>query len=304
MSIRIREISDELAEAKVCPVEDSLSENFGEIKAFSLRKERHFQLARNTLIENTAIDFSVFRIRGRLFELVIKANPQFPVTLDKAKLDEIRADNYDILIESASIPRYRAYLESAICQSRPAEDILTARRANLLKETSKILMKELLDNPDSREKIEEIKTSVVGIIDILFENVDMIRNMLSLSQYDYYTYTHCVDVAVLSAGLGVSIGLTNADVLNLGIGAMLHDIGKSAIAPELLNKQGKLDDREYRTIQQHVEAGVSILQRHKGIPEGSYYAVAQHHEKLSGKGYPLGLRGGEVTLFGRMVLIT
>ena len=53
-------------------------------------------------------------------------------------------------------------------------------------------MKDLLDNPDSREKIEEVKTSVVAMIDTLFENVDMICNMLSLSQYDYYTYTHSV----------------------------------------------------------------------------------------------------------------
>ena len=81
---------------------------------------------------------------------------------------------------------------------------------------------------------------------------------------------------------------------------MLHDIGKSAIAPELLNKQGKLDSLEYRTIQQHVQAGVGILQKHKAIPEGSYDAVAQHHEKLSGNGYPFGLRGSEIKLFGRI----
>jgi len=305
MSTRIREITNGPDEAGDGAIrrrsEDTgLSTESQGIKAFSLRKAQYFQLARNTLLENTAIDFSVFREKGRVFELVIRADPRLPVILDKGKIAKIHNSKHEIIIESRDIPLYQAYLEVGLSQYRLAENVQTVRRISLLKETSKILMKDLLDNPDSTEKIDEIKTSVIAIIDTLFENADMIRNMLSLSQYDYYTYTHCVDVAVLSAGVGVAIGLGRDEVLNLGIGAMLHDIGKSAIAPEILNKQGKLDSIEYQTIQQHVQAGVSILRKHKAIPEGSYDAVAQHHEKLSGKGYPFGLRGGEITLFGRI----
>jgi putative nucleotidyltransferase with HDIG domain len=300
MPARIREISDKPAGTEPRLAKDTLSIELEIMKEFSLRKERYFQLSRNTLVEDTTVDFNVFRGRGRLFELAIKADPQFPVILDNMKLAKIKEVDREILIERAAIPRYLAYLDSLIREERTSTDAFTTRRATLLKENSKILVKDLLDNPDSKEKIEEIKTSVVAIIDILFENVDMIRNMMSLSQYDYYTYTHSVDVAVLSAGLGVAIGLSKNEVLNLGIGAMLHDIGKSAISPELLNKQGKLNDREYRMIQHHVEAGVSILRRHRAIPESSYDAVAQHHEKLSGSGYPHGLRGAEITLFGRI----
>ncbi|MBI3592887.1 MAG: HD domain-containing protein [Nitrospirae bacterium] len=84
---------------------------------------------------------------------------------------------------------------------------------------------------------------------------------------------------------------------------MLHDIGKSAISHEILHKQGKLDDTEYRIIKNHVIEGEKILRAHKEFPTESLSAVLQHHEKLSGKGYPFKLSGNEIKPFGRIAAI-
>ncbi|MBZ0158175.1 MAG: HD-GYP domain-containing protein, partial [Alphaproteobacteria bacterium] len=177
------------------------------------------------------------------------------------------------------------------------------RKALVLKENSKILMKDLLENPRSGEKIKEVRNIVNTVTDSLLENRDMIYSMITLSKYDYYTYTHCVNVATLSIGLGVAAGLDKETVHLLGTGAMLHDIGKTNIPPEILNKQGSLDDYEYKRIQEHVNEGEMILRGHKDIPGETYDAVLQHHEKLSGKGYPRRLKGAEIRLFGRIAAI-
>ncbi len=139
------------------------------------------------------------------------------------------------------------------------------------------------------------------MIDCILENNDAIYDLLSLRGYDYYTYTHSVNVAALSIGIGIAAGLKTGDVEKLGTGAMLHDIGKSAISHEILNKQGKLDENEYRMIKNHVFEGEKILRTyHREFPEEAFSAVLQHHEKLSGKGYPLRLSGPDIKLFGRI----
>ncbi|WP_059176674.1 HD-GYP domain-containing protein [Thermodesulfovibrio aggregans] len=84
---------------------------------------------------------------------------------------------------------------------------------------------------------------------------------------------------------------------------MLHDLGKSQIPHEILNKQGKLNDTEYNIIKQHVLFGYELLENQKEFPKDSLTAVLQHHEKLSGKGYPFGLKADEIKLFGRITAI-
>jgi putative nucleotidyltransferase with HDIG domain len=127
--------------------------------------------------------------------------------------------------------------------------------------------------------------------------------LLSMQGYDYYTYTHSVNVAALSISLGILIGLKRDVMEKLGMGAMLHDIGKSRISHEILGKQGKLSDVEYNMIKNHVIEGEKIMLNHADFSAESLTAVSQHHEKLSGKGYPYGLAGNKISLFGRISAI-
>ncbi len=106
-----------------------------------------------------------------------------------------------------------------------------------------------------------------------------------------------------SVGLGVAVNLPRPQIELLGMGAMLHDVGKSAIPGDILNKQGKLDDMEYMIIKTHVTEGEKILRSNPDVPPQAMPAALQHHEKLSGRGYPAGLKGTEINLFGRIVAI-
>jgi HD-GYP domain-containing protein (c-di-GMP phosphodiesterase class II) len=112
-----------------------------------------------------------------------------------------------------------------------------------------------------------------------------------------------VNVCVLSVGLGVALKLDPLQSERLGLGAMVHDIGKSIIPVEILNKQGKLDDMEYRIMQSHVAEGEKILRENHRLPEEAILAVTQHHEKISGRGYPSRLSDKAISLFGRITAI-
>ncbi|HIJ60003.1 MAG TPA: HD-GYP domain-containing protein [Nitrospirae bacterium] len=164
-------------------------------------------------------------------------------------------------------------------------------------------MKSILDDPRSGKNIAKTAEVVNNMIDNILENKDSIYDMLSLRNFDYYTYTHSVNVSVLSIGLGIELGLKRNEIEKLGTGAMLHDIGKSTIPHEVLNKQGKLNDVEYRIIMNHVIDGYNLVKDRKDLDKDSIIPLLQHHEKLNGKGYPNKLIAKEIKLFGRITSI-
>lgn len=282
--------------SKILPSIDS-----PEFKEYLSLKEQHYQIDKNLLISGTEINFSLFTLDRFSLEPIIETDKDSFVKIDENLVNA----KGDIVIRSSDIPLYYDYLRYISESYNIPEDIDTPKiKVLILKENSKLLVKDLLDNPRSGEKIKEVRPLVSNTIDCLLENKDAIYDLLSLENYDYYTYTHSVNVSVLSIGLGIRINLERKDIENLGIGTMLHDIGKSAIPHEILNKQGKLTDHEYECMKKHVIEGINILKTHKDIPEESLNAVLHHHERLSGNGYPYRLRGDAIGLFGRISAIT
>lgn len=268
-------------------------------KKYSFYKEEHYQIDKNLLLPNTTINFSLFALDKFDFKPIVEASEKSPVKIDEA----ILTANGDIVIKKSDIPLYHAYLNSLLGEKGVSGKNKSHIKAAVIKENSKIVIKDLLDDPRSGEKVKESNILVNNMIDCILENRDAIYNLLTLRGYDYYTYTHSVNVGALSIGLGIAINLQRDDIEKLGMGAILHDIGKSAISHEILNKQGKLDDFEYKVMRNHVIEGEKILRTHKEVPEESFAAVLQHHEKLTGKGYPFQLSGNDIKLFGRITAI-
>ncbi|MBF0327960.1 MAG: HD domain-containing protein [Nitrospirae bacterium] len=268
---------------------------------FSKQKENLFHIDRNSLVKNSVVTFPVYKQQGTAFSVALKADAASPKKLTDEILQNILNDSsFEILIRKSDIPHYYEYLKTSPEGDSLPENEQIIRKAVLIKETSKVVVKDLFDDPRSGQKINEMKDSISQIVNALHDSKDMIYSLMSLIKHDYYTYTHCVNVAVLAVGLGMRIGLNEEELSNIGIGAMIHDIGKTVIPADILNKQGKLNIDEYRRIKEHVREGRKILDETSGIPVEAYDAVLQHHEKLSGKGYPFNLNGNDISLFGRL----
>lgn len=269
-------------------------------KEYSHHKESNYQIDKTLLLPGLKIPFSLFLLNRFSLTPLIEATEKSPATITNT----IQETNGDVVIKMSDIPLYNEYLNSLAHEKSILPDKIAKIKAISVRENSKLLMKDILDDPRSGEKMKQSTLVVNQMIDGILENKDAIYDLLSLRSYDYYTYTHSVNVAVLSIGLSTAVGMDRDVVEKLGMGAMLHDIGKSAIPPNILNKQGKLDEAEFRLIQNHVVEGEKILLTHRdNFPWEALPAVLQHHEKLSGKGYPLKLKGPDIHNFGKIAAI-
>jgi putative nucleotidyltransferase with HDIG domain len=130
------------------------------------------------------------------------------------------------------------------------------------------------------------------------------RSMLhGIRDHDNYTYAHSVRVATYLALFGHSLRLPKDEQVLLATGGLLHDIGKMSIPLEVLNKAGPLDEAEQAIMRGHVPATVTYLQGCPDLPKGIITIAAQHHEKMDGTGYPMGLPGGQLNRLARMAAI-
>lgn len=118
-----------------------------------------------------------------------------------------------------------------------------------------------------------------------------------------YTYVHSLRVATFLSIFGDAIGMKGDDLMTLTTGGLLHDVGKMATPPDILNKNGKLDDQEWGVMVGHVDHSKTILERTPDVTNGIVIIAQQHHEKLDGSGYPLGLKGKELNDLARMSTI-
>jgi putative nucleotidyltransferase with HDIG domain len=271
---------------------------FDAVKAFNeyaLYKEQYYHIDRTVLIKGTAVNFDIFLLSGQKLQLHYEASESSPREIDTPLVEE-----GDVLINKTALPLYEEYLKS-LSKAEVSSGAEKQRiKAVLVKEHSKIVIKDIFENPLSREKIKLVIDVVGDTINCIFADKDAIYDILTLKKHDYNTYIHSVNVAALSIGLASAIGLDRDKIEKLGIGAILHDIGKITLPVALLNKEGKLNNTEYQCYKSHVLEGVKTLKKFDEISQEALTAVLQHHEKLSGKGYPLGLAGDDIKLFGRI----
>ncbi|HOV42638.1 MAG TPA: HD-GYP domain-containing protein [Syntrophothermus lipocalidus] len=154
-----------------------------------------------------------------------------------------------------------------------------------------------------RINTRHVKKMVDTILDELMSNREVLINLSDIRTYDDYTFSHSCNVCVLSLLTGITLGYNELKLKELGIGALLHDIGKIRVSKELLNKRGELTKNEYAEIKKHAAYGFDILRTYEDIPLLSAHIAFQHHERWDGKGYPRGLNQEQIHEYARIVAV-
>lgn len=144
------------------------------------------------------------------------------------------------------------------------------------------------------------KKSVAGMVQSVLRNPDALIWFSQLKDKDEYTSEHSLRVCVLALTFGRHLELPEDQLNILGVGALLHDIGKMKIPQEILNKPGRLTTDEFELVKSHVPRGVEILLQTPGIPDFAIDVARSHHERFDGSGYAFGLRGEQISLFGQV----
>lgn len=149
-----------------------------------------------------------------------------------------------------------------------------------------------------------VKQKVDGIIDEILMNRNILLNLSDIRTFDDYTFAHSVNVCILSIMTGITMGLSYSQLSELGLGALLHDIGKIRVNIDILNKPGELTREEFTEIKRHPEYGFEILRDYNDVPLLSSHIAFQHHERWDGQGYPRSLAGDNIHEYARIVAVT
>ncbi|PIV39039.1 MAG: HD-GYP domain-containing protein [Candidatus Omnitrophica bacterium CG02_land_8_20_14_3_00__42_8] len=197
---------------------------------------------------------------------------------------------------------YLVYIEDKRVADVEVKDLISEQTR---REATKIIKDTMLSLKKKRAIIEVrgIKETVNEMVDEIIANRHLLINLLDMRSYDDYLYNHSVGVCILSLTIGIAYKYDELRLRDLGVGALLHDVGKTKISSEILNKPGKLTAEEFEEIKKHSRWGFDMLRGEKELSLLSSHIAYQHHERCDGRGYPRGLSEEETLQFARIVSV-
>jgi HD-GYP domain-containing protein (c-di-GMP phosphodiesterase class II) len=205
----------------------------------------------------------------------------------------------DLLLELGSDP-------AAYVARTPAKDPAPLKTELFLAEATYREAKRLVGSVFENLKrggaldVPQLQSVVGSMVDSIFRNRDAMGWLARMKNTDDYLYNHSLATSVWALAFGRHLGLDKDTLKAIGTGAMLLDVGKTRLPPEILRKSGKPSEEEWRLIRQHVAEGLELLRATPGLDQRILSMVATHHERLDGSGYPHGLKGDDIPLLGRM----
>ena len=149
-------------------------------------------------------------------------------------------------------------------------------------------------------KLAIINNVVTAMMESVLRNTDAFIWLTQLKHKDSYTYSHAIDSCALAMTFGRHLGLPRINLVNLGLGALMFDVGKMKLPEGLLSKPGQLSREEFQVMKKHVGYSVEIVSMMQGTGPEVIDMVETHHERFDGSGYPRGIRGTSIPMFGRI----
>ncbi|HIJ90379.1 MAG: HD-GYP domain-containing protein [Desulfobulbaceae bacterium] len=179
-------------------------------------------------------------------------------------------------------------------------------RAKKVRQRATLAAKNILAAVQSGKEIQigEAKAVVGELDNSICHNKDALFLLMRLRNKDEYTFNHSVSVGVLLLAFCRAMNFDEETTRTIGLGGLLHDVGKMAVPMNILNKPGALNEEEFKKIQQHVILCREILASTHNISLPVAQIATEHHERFDGTGYPQGLSGEAISLGGQMASIT
>lgn len=204
----------------------------------------------------------------------------------------------------ADLGIYTIYIEDEMLSDiEPQDPKFLEIKSQAVNTLSKIFSK--LEYSDKCSELKDTQMIIMDMIEYLLENKEINQTYLvEIKTFDNYTYVHSLNTCVLALFFGVQMSYTKSMLLDLGMGTMLHDIGKTKISKTILNKEEKLTEEEYAVMKKHPELGFRLVENLKFMSDRAKLIVIQHHEKIDGSGYPKGLDGSRISKFAKIACIS
>lgn len=255
-----------------------------------------------TLLPSSTVGLDLFQIDADSGKFVLYRGADFPLAPnDLARLHQRGISKLYIAREACQ--RYQKYLRQIA--SLPADD----RRVSIRARVSAMdeVVRDVLTQALSTENDQQVVAMAMQLGTIVTKTVTnsafATADLLQVLHHDYTTFTHSANVAFYAAILAMKLGYSTNEIERIATGGLLHDIGKVAIKKSILCKPGRLDDEEYREIKKHPLIGFKRLALREELTFGQLMIVYQHHERLDGKGYPVGIEADEIHPWGKLCAV-
>jgi len=253
----------------------------------------YFQIKVGVLLPNTPLPFDIYVSVNKKFIRYLPVGEQ----LSEEKIFKLKnSEQFFVPVEQ------RPVFKNFIFESMNQEQLPVATKARILRDTSLALVEEIYEKKDIGEALHDSKELIGHFVNLIDSAPESIDHLIQLSSHDFYTFNHSLDVMVYSMGLGKILGYGQEELVELGRGAIFHDIGKKWVAAEIICKKGALDEAEWAQMQRHPEYGLKILSEYD-VSEAIKACCFEHHESFLGNGYPQALDGASIHPMARIVAI-
>ncbi len=253
-----------------------------------------------SLQEGMRIDQAIVDRRGRI--LIARGAP-----LDGYLIDSLLklGINGVYIREGEEDPEEQniSLLAKSVIEKTRVEDRAKVKLTESVKKRVAEGIQYLYNNTDTQDFADATNQITGELMRAISDNEAIAVDISTLKISDEYTFKHSVDVATMAMIVARQHGLNDKEVYEIGIAGLLHDLGKSKIPNEVLNKPGRLDDEEFAIMKQHSVYGYEILKEKEGYSPAVLLGVLQHHEKMNGMGYPLGVTSEKMHLFARILSV-
>ncbi len=262
-------------------------------------KKSFQQIATSTLVPERRVGVKLY-LRTGLDRYVLFINES--AVLSSGKIEQLYSNNVKHLyLDTSDRPGYLSYIKGNLSAILDNPELTANDKASIIYDTAKDITENLFSQP-STENIDQTRNLVDCMIDSISQSPETSNLMMMITNQDYYTYTHSINVGIYAVSMTRKIlpGISENALKTLGLGFFLHDLGKAQIPGSILNKKGPLNQDEWRKMQEHPTIGAELVRKlGAGTPE-IIDIITSHHERYNGTGYPNQLSQKKISLPGRI----
>lgn len=192
-----------------------------------------------------------------------------------------------------NLPKREPYIDKKTFE----EELATAKQ---IESDARVAIRAALENIRNKKTIDLglARNIVTRMADSVVRNPDALVCLSQLKELSEYTALHSIRCTIIGLAFGRHLVLSREDLVELGLGMLLHDVGMAMLPPEILEKKGGLDTKEFETMERHIAWSLKILEQSGGVSNIVKQITEQHHERWDGTGYPKHITEEKITLFG------
>ena len=227
------------------------------------------------------------------------------VTIDTTKGKDVPGGGGEPVAPVIVPPTQREPRKKGLAPGRKVEYKEEMKMARKTKAAVNAALKNVMESAALGGAMDKQKLEIAGklITQSVFRNVDAMVGLTRIKEHDPYTAAHCVNVCTLVLAVAFGDGMDQATCEMLATATLLHDIGKTKVPLEILNKPGRFEPHELQEMRKHTVYGEDVLKGMSGVTEEMMYIATQHHEMWDGTGYPHNLTGESIHRFGQMTAV-